>query len=145
MYDKKTDICFVRADLKEMKKVEKETKIMEPEASTESKKNVDASAEPKKEKSKEAEKLKEEEKKDEDISTPLINHPTQNWSDLFFILDTISYNIDMCDIILFMTKICPVPGLETKKVSVEVSYLETNSNTLIVSHTDAGVLEQLLG
>ena len=145
MYNKKTDIGFVRADLKEMKKVEKETKTMEPDASTESKKNVDASAEPKKEKSKEAEKLKEEEKKDEDMSTPLINYPMQNWSDLFFILDTISYDIDMCDIILFMTKICPVPGLETKKVSVEVSYLDTNSNTLIVSHTDAGVLEQLLG
>ena len=69
----------------------------------------------------------------------------QNWSDLFFILDSLSYNIDMCDIILFMTKICPVAGLENKKVSVELSYLDTTSNTLIVSHTEAGILENLLG
>ena len=79
------------------------------------------------------------------MATPLINHPAQNWSDLFFILDSLSYNIDMCDIILFMTKINPVAGLETKKVNVDVSYLDTTSNTLIVSHTGAGVLENLLG
>ena len=44
----------------------------------------------------------------------------------------------MCDLILFMTKMCPIPGLENKKVSVDVSYLDTISNTLIVSTTDAG-------
>merc|ERR1719277_430205 len=43
-----------------------------------------------------------------------------------------------------MTKICPVSGLENKKVNVDISYLDTSSNTLIVSHTDAGILENLL-
>ena len=115
-----------------MKKIEKETKALENEAAVE-------------EKPKEAEKPKEEEKKEEAVTTPLIHHPMQNWSDLFFILDSLSYNIDMCDIILFIPKINPVAGLETKKVSVETSYLDTTSNTLIVSHTAAGVLENLLG
>ena len=118
---------------------------MENEASVEGKKGSDSSAEARKEKPREAEKPKEEEKKDEAVTTPLSNHPMQNWSDLFFILDSLSYNIDMCDIILFMTKINPVAGLETKKVSVEMSYLDTTSNTLIISHTEAGVLENLLG
>ena len=118
---------------------------MENEAPVEGKKGSETPAEAKKEKPKEAEKPKEEEKKEEAVSTPLINRPMQNWSDLFFILDSLSYNIDMCDIILFMTKICPVAGLENKKVSVELSYLDTTSNTLIVSHTEAGILENLLG
>ena len=92
------------------------------------------------------EKPKEEEKKVEaKPATPLYSRPAQNWSDLFFILDSLSYNIDMCDIILFMTKICPVSGLENKKVNVDISYLDTTSNTLIISHTEAGVLENLLG
>ena len=134
-----------RAEQKETKKIEKEAKAVEAEAAVEGKKNTDASAEPKKEKSKEAEKPKEEEKKEEVLSTPLINRPSQNWSDLFFILDSISYNIDMCDIILFMTKICPVAGLETKKVNVDLSHLDTSNNTLVVAHTEAGVIEQLLG
>ena len=134
-----------RAEQKETKKIEKEAKAVEAEAAVEGKKNSDASAEPKKEKSKEAEKPKEEEKKEEVLSTPLINRPPQNWSDLFFILDSLSYNIDMCDIILFMTKICPVAGLETKKVNVDLSHLDTSNNTLVVAHTEAGVIEQLLG
>ena len=118
---------------------------MENEASVDGKKGSEAPVEVKKEKPKEAEKPKEEEKKDETVPTPLINRPMQNWSDLFFILDSLSYNIDMCDIILFMTKICPVSGLENKKVNVDISYLDTTSNTLVVSHTGAGVLENLLG
>ena len=158
-----------RAEQKEAKKIEKEkkeeeakkiekesaakngdankkngTKTVEADAAVEGKK-TDASAEPKKEKPKEVEKPKEEEKKDEAKATPLYPRPAQNWSDLFFILDSISYNIDMCDIILFMTKICPVSGLENKKVNVDISYLDTSSNTLIVSHTEAGVIENLLG
>ena len=76
----------------------------------------------KKEKPKEIEKPKEEEKKEEPISTPLVARPAQNWSDLFFIIDILSYNIDSCDLILFMTKINPVPGLENKKVNVDISY-----------------------
>ena len=51
----------------------------------------------------------------------------------------------MCDLILFMTKICPVSGIENKKVNVDVSYLDTSSNTLVISHTDGGILEGLLG
>merc|ERR1712106_935570 len=98
----------------------------------------------KKEKPKEIEKPKEEEKKEEPVSTPLIARPAQNWSDLFFIIDILSYNIDSCDLILFMTKINPVPGLENKKVSVDISYLDTTSTTMVVSHTDAGVIESLL-
>jgi len=158
----------IRAEQKEAKKIEKEkkeeeakkiekesaakngdankkngTKTVEADAAVEGKK-TDASAEPKKEKPKEIEKPKEEEKKDEAKATPLYPRPAQNWSDLFFILDSISYNIDMCDIILFMTKICPVSGLENKKVNVDISYLDTSSNTLIVSHTEAGVIENLL-
>ena len=136
---------MTRAEQKESKKIEKETKALENEASVEGKKGSETPAEARKEKPREAEKPKEEEKKDEAVTTPLSNHPMQNWSDLFFILDSLSYNIDMCDIILFMTKINPVAGLETKKVSVEMSYLDTTSNTLIVSHTEAGVLENLLG
>jgi hypothetical protein len=99
----------------------------------------------KKEKPKEIEKPKEEEKKEEPVSTPLVARPAQNWSDLFFIIDILSYNIDSCDLILFMTKINPVPGLENKKVSVDISYLDTTSTTMVVSHTDAGVIESLLG
>ena len=51
----------------------------------------------------------------------------------------------MCDLILFMTKMSPIPGLENKKVSVDVSYLDTSSNTLIVATTDAGIIESILG
>ena len=160
---------FFRAEQKEAKKVEKEAKedvkkvekesaakngsVMkngdgkEPTAEAvakngdAAKKNGDSKAE----KPKEVEKPKEEEKKDEAKATPLYPRPAQNWSDFFFIIDSLSYNIDMCDLILFMTKICPVSGIENKKVNVDVSYLDTTSNTLIVSHTDGGVLESLLG
>ena len=158
-------ILFSRAEQKEARKIEKEakdeTKKVEKEAANKNgeakeviaetaakngeiaKKNGDS----KSEKPKEAEKPKEEEKKEEskDKATPLCPRPAQNWSDFFFIIDSLSYNIDMCDLILFMTKICPVSGIENKKVNVDISYLDTSSNTLIVSHTDAGVLENLLG
>ena len=99
--------------------------------------------EPKKEpKTKE---VKEEEKKDETLPTPLAVKPAQNWSDLFFIIDSLSYNIDMCDFILFMTKIHPIPNIDVKKVNADASYLETTTNTLVFSYTDAGIMEQLLG
>jgi len=97
-----------------------------------------------KEKEKPKEQLKEDDKKDEPKPTPLVAKPVQNWSDLFFIIDTLSYNIDMCDLILFLTKINPVPGIENKKVNVDISYLDTTTNTLVFSHTDAGVMESLL-
>ena len=136
---------FARAEQKEAKKVEKEVKAAENEANADSKKNAEAAVEAKKDKPKEAEKPKEEEKKDEPVSTPLCRRPAQNWSDFFFIIDSLSYNIDMCDLILFMTKISPVPGLENKKVNPDASYLDTSSNTLIVSTTDAGIIESILG
>ena len=85
------------------------------------------------------------EEKEEVISTPLVARPAQNWSDLFFIIDSLSYNIDACDLILFMTKINPIPGLENKKVNVDVSYLDPTSNTLVISHTDSGIIGSLLG
>merc|ERR1712059_95047 len=93
-------------------------------------------------KEKEVPKIKEPEPEPE--STPLVARPAQNWSDLFFIIDSLSYNIDACDLILFMTKINPIPGLENKKVNVDVSYLDTSSNTMVVSHTDSGIIESLL-
>merc|ERR1712013_132008 len=127
---KRLSATNIRAEQKETKKVEKEAKALETEA--------------KKEKPKEIEKPKEEEKKEEPVSTPLVARPAQNWSDLFFIIDILSYNIDSCDLILFMTKINPVPGLENKKVSVDVSYLDTTSTTMVVPHTDAGIIESLL-
>merc|ERR1712106_1076647 len=128
---KRLSATNIRAEQKETKKVEKEAKALETEASGDDAavKKGDA----KKEKPKEIEKPKEEEKKEEPVSTPLVARPAQNWSDLFFIIDILSYNIDPCDLILFMTKINPVPGLENKKVSVDISYLDTTSNTMVVS------------
>merc|ERR1712110_243000 len=154
----------IRAEQKEAKKIEKEakeeTKKIEKDAAVKNgdlkeanaetvakngefaKKNGDA----KNDKPKEAEKPKEDDKKEEAKSkaTPLCSRPAQNWSDFFFIIDSLTYTIDTCDLILFMTKITPVSGIENKKVNVDVSYLDTSSNTLIVSHTDGGVLENLL-
>merc|ERR1711963_1192387 len=103
----------------------------------------EANKKEKEEKPKEKEVPKAKEK-EEVISTPLVARPAQNWSDLFFIIDSLSYNIDACDLILFMTKINPIPGLENKKVNVDVSYLDTTSNTLVISHTDSGIIESLL-
>merc|ERR1719292_47560 len=119
---------------KKPKKVEKEAKALETEVNGDDAavKNGDAAVK------------NGDAKKEEPKSTPLVARPAQNWSDLFFIIDILSYNIDQCDLILFMTKINPVPGLENKKVNVDVSYLDTSSNTMIVSHTDAGVIESLL-
>ena len=71
--------------------------------------------------------------------------PAQNWCDFFFILDSLSYNIDMCDLILFMTKLHPLPSIDTKRVAADSSYLETTTNTLVFSYTEAGIMEQLLG
>ena len=56
-----------------------------------------------------------------------------------------SYNIDMCDFILFMNKLHPVPNIDIKKVNVDASYLETTTNTLVFSYSDAGIMESLLG
>ena len=71
--------------------------------------------------------------------------PAQNWCDFFFILDSLSYNIDMCDLILFMTKLHPLPNIDTKRVAADSSYLETTTNTLVFSYTHAGIMETLLG
>jgi len=140
---------YYRAEQKETKKVEKEAKALETEVNGDEAvvKNGDAAVkngDAKKEKPKEKEKPKGEEKKEEPKSVPLVARPAQNWSDLFFIIDVLSYNIDSCDLILFMTKINPVAGIENKKVNVDISYLDSSSNTLVVSHTDSGVIESLL-
>ena len=164
-----TPLIFSRAEQKESKKVEKAAKAPETEANGDAKaaKNGDSKKEKKEEPKKEEPKKEEANKKEkeekpkekevpkakevpkveevEEISTPLIARPAQNWSDLFFIIDSLSYNIDACDLILFMTKINPIPGLENKKVNVDVSYLDTSSNTLVISHTDSGIIESLLG
>jgi len=154
----------IRAEQKEAKKIEKEakeeTKKIEKDAAVKNGDLKEANAETvakngevakkngdtKNDKPKEAEKPKEDDKKEEAKSkaTPLCSRPAQNWSDFFFIIDSLTYTIDTCDLILFMTKITPVSGIENKKVNVDVSYLDTSSNTLIVSHTDGGVLENLL-
>eukprot|EP00092_Neocalanus_flemingeri_P010459 GFUD01011270.1.p1 GENE.GFUD01011270.1~~GFUD01011270.1.p1 ORF type:complete len:581 (-),score=123.07 GFUD01011270.1:541-2283(-) len=153
---KRLSATNIRAEQKETKKVEKEAKALETAVNGDDAalKNGDAAAkngDAKKEKPKEKEEKKpkeaeekKEEKKEEPKSTPLVARPAQNWSDLFFIIDILSYNIDQCDLILFMTKINPVPGLENKKVNVDISYLDTSNNTMVVSHTDAGVIESLL-
>merc|ERR1712130_998585 len=156
---KRQSATNIRAEQKESKKVEKVAKAPETEANGDAKaaKNGDSKKEKKEEpkkkekeekpKEKEVPKAKEVpkvEEKEEVISTPLVARPAQNWSDLFFIIDSLSYNIDACDLILFMTKINPIPGLENKKVNVDVSYLDTTSNTLVISHTDSGIIENLL-
>lgn len=167
---KRMSATNIRAEQKESKKVEKVAKALETEANGDAKavKNGDNKKEKKEEpkkseepKKEEAKKEKEEkpkaekevpkakeapkvEEKEEELATPLVSRPAQNWSDLFFIIDSLSYNIDACDLILFMTKINPIPGLENKKVNVDVSFLDTTSNTLVVSHTDSGVIESLL-
>ena len=90
--------------------------------------------------------LKEDDKKDDQQPTPLSVKPAQNWCDFFFIIDSLSYNIDMCDFILFMNKLHPtITNIDTKKVNVDASYLETGTNTLVFSYTEAGILETLLG
>lgn len=164
---KRQSATNIRAEQKESKKVEKVAKAPETEANGDAKaKNGDSKKEKKEEPKKEEPKKEEANKKEkeekpkekevpkakevpkveevEEISTPLIARPAQNWSDLFFIIDSLSYNIDACDLILFMTKINPIPGLENKKVNVDVSYLDTSSNTLVISHTDSGIIESLL-
>ena len=130
-----------RAEIKETKKIEKDVKAADHDSVADGKKS-DAAVDPKKS----SDKPREDEKKtEESVSTALCSRQPQNWSDLFFIIDTLSFNIDMCDLIIFMTKINPVPGLENKKISVDASYLDTSSNTLIVSTTEAGIIENILG
>merc|ERR1711974_468272 len=97
-------LALERAEQKESKKVEKVAKAPETEANGDAKavKNGDSKKE-EKPKEKEAPKAKEVpkvEEKEEVISTPLVARPAQNWSDLFFIIDSLSYNIDACDLIL---------------------------------------------
>lgn len=152
---KRLSATNIRAEQKESKKVEKESKALETEASGDDDAAAKNGDDKKEKKKKEEKKEKEEKPKEKEIpkikepepepeSTPLVARPAQNWSDLFFIIDSLSYNIDACDLILFMTKINPIPGLENKKVNVDVSFLDTTSNTMVVSHTDSGIIESLL-
>merc|ERR1719228_2537524 len=116
---KRMSATTIRAEQKESKKVEKVTKALETETGGDAKaaKNGDSKKAKKekeeKPKEKEVPKAKEVpkvEEKEEPESTPLVARPAQNWSDLFFIIDSLSYNIDACDLILFMTKINSIPG-----------------------------------
>merc|ERR1712029_333860 len=85
---------------------------------------------PKEKETKTKEQQKEGDKKDEPQPTPLSVKPAQNWCDFFFIIDSLSYNIDMCDFILFMNKLHPtITNIDTKKVNVDASYLEKGTNT----------------
>merc|ERR1712128_123695 len=153
---KRLSATNIRAELKETKKLEKQAKALEIETNGEDSKTKEAKKEkvekpkeekkdkPKEEKKDKPKEEKKEKPKEEPKPTPLVAKPVENWSDLFFIIDSLSYNIDMCDLILFLTKINPVPGIENKKVNVDISYLDTSTNTLVFSHTDAGVMESLL-
>merc|ERR1712112_467531 len=135
------------AKKEETKKEKKEEPKKEEPKKEEAKKEETKKEKEEKPKEKEIPKVKEVpkiEEKEEVSSTPLVAKPAQNWSDLFFIIDSLSYNIDMCDFILFMTKIHPIPNIDVKKVNVDASYLETTTNTLVFSYTDAGIMEQLL-
>ena len=160
-------ITIPRAELKESKKIEKQAKALEAETAAKSKdaekekpKEEAKKEKPKEEASKDKDEkkpelkketkakdlLKEDDKKDDQQPTPLSVKPAQNWCDFFFIIDSLSYNIDMCDFILFMNKLHPtITNIDTKKVNVDASYLETGTNTLVFSYTEAGILETLLG
>ena len=163
-------LSVFRAEQKESKKVEKQAKALEADSSAKSKDKEAEKDKPKEEAKKEKPKedvangkdqkpkdeqkkeskakdhVKEDDKKDDQQPTPLTVKPAQNWCDFFFIIDSLSYNIDMCDFILFMTKLHPtIQNIDTKKVNVDASYLETGSNTLVFSYTEAGIMETLLG
>ena len=70
----------------------------------------------------------------------------QNWSDLFFIMDVMSAGVDICDILIFISKTDDlIPVMDDKKVDVHLSRLDVGTNTLTVSYTDAGIIEKLLG
>jgi len=69
----------------------------------------------------------------------------QNWSDLFFIMDVMSGGVDICDILIFISKTDDlIPVMDDKKVDVHLSRLDVGTNTLTVSYTDAGIIEKLL-
>ena len=161
---------LLRAEQKESKKVEKKAKALEAESAAKAKdaekekpkeeaKKDDKPKEdvpkdkeqkpketPKEKETKTKEQQKEDDKKDEPQPTPLAIKPAQNWCDFFFIIDSLSYNIDMCDFILFMAKLHPtIANIDIKKVNVDASYLETTTNTLVFSYSDAGIMESLLG
>jgi len=167
---KRLSAANVRAEQKESKKVEKKAKALEAESAAKAK-DADAEKEkpkddakkekpkedvpkdkeqkpkeaPKEKETKTKEQQKEDDKKDEPQPTPLAIKPAQNWCDFFFIIDSLSYNIDMCDFILFMAKLHPtIANIDVKKVNVDASYLETTTNTLVFSYSDAGIMESLL-
>ena len=86
-----------------------------------------------------------------------------NWADLFFVLDVMSGSIDVCEILVFISKTDPlVRQLEEKRVdsgetsnirtpqrwrssSSGKSFLDSYDHKLTIIFTDVGSLEQLLG
>jgi len=68
-----------------------------------------------------------------------------NWADLFFVLDVMSGSIDVCEILVFISKTDPlVRQLEEKKVDPGKSYVDSYDHKLTIAFTDVGSLEQLL-
>ena len=70
----------------------------------------------------------------------------QNWSDLFFILDVMSGYIDICEILIFISKTDDlIAGIEYKKVDIHTSRLDLSISTLTLNFTQCGVIEKLMG
>merc|ERR1712004_738899 len=68
-----------------------------------------------------------------------------NWADLFFVLDVMSGSIDVCEILVFISKTDPqVRQLEEKRVDSGKSFLDSYDHKLTILFTDVGSLEQLL-
>lgn len=69
----------------------------------------------------------------------------QNWSDLFFILDVMSGHIDICEILIFISKTDDlITGIESKKVDIHTSRLDLSLNTITLNFTNCGVIEKLM-
>jgi len=116
---KRLSATNIRAEQKESKKVEKKAKALEAESAAKAKdaekekpkedakkdekpkedvpkdKEQKPKETPKEKEPKTKEQQKEDDKKDEPQPTPLAIKPAQNWCDFFFIIDSLSYNIDM--------------------------------------------------
>jgi len=69
----------------------------------------------------------------------------QNWSDMFFILDVMSGYIDICEILIFISKTNDlIVGIEDKKVDIHSSRLDLSLNTLSLNFTSCGAIEKLM-
>jgi len=83
------------------------------------------------------------------VSSPkenLSNAPDyENWNDLFFVLDVMSGYIDVCEILIFVSKTDDkIIGIEEKKVDIHNSNLDPSLRILRIHFTTSGVVEQLM-